>query len=206
MTSDPCSLTVFYSRLESIPPWPRGGNARTAAASAASVCMLVSPAFDIARAYEELPAHDPERMKGQSKPCWTPFPISTIIVSRTGVGPWTLGLGYEASDSANTRPHFGTTRSTRTCCRADRRRPRGLGVSLVGDRKRLLKAIAALAGATPSANQLRLRRSPRRSGPVNEFRRAPPDHRDVLRSCRLDEPRREARRRGLAQPRQRLSR
>ena len=45
-------------------------------------------------------------MKGQSKPCWTPFPISTIIVSRTGVGPWTLGLGYEASDSANTRPHF----------------------------------------------------------------------------------------------------
>ena len=37
-------------------------------------------------------------------------------------------------------------------------------------------------------------------------RRAPPDHRNVLRSRRLDEPRREARRRGLAQPRQRLSR
>ena len=70
-----------------------------------------------ARAHEELPAHDPERMKGQSKPCWTPFPISTIIVSRTGVGPWTLGLGYEASVSANTRRISGTTRSTRTCCR-----------------------------------------------------------------------------------------
>ena len=66
-----------------------------------------------ARAYEELPAHDPERMKGQSKPCWTPFPISTIIVSRTGVGPWTLGLGYEASDSASTKRYFATTRSTR---------------------------------------------------------------------------------------------
>ena len=71
-------------------------------------CASVSirfPAFDIARAYEELPAHDPERMKGQSKPCWTPFPISTIIVSRTGcrtmdVGSWlrSLGLGqYEAA-------------------------------------------------------------------------------------------------------------
>ena len=110
----------------------------------ASVCMLVSSALsDTARAYEELPAHDPERMKGQSKPCWTPFPISTIIVSRTGVGPWTLGLGYEASDSANTRPHFGTTRSTRTCCREltddDLKE---LGVSALGDRKRLLKAIA----------------------------------------------------------------
>jgi hypothetical protein len=27
----------------------------------------------------------------------------TIIVSRTGVGPWTLGLGYEASLSTNSR-------------------------------------------------------------------------------------------------------
>ena len=62
------------------------------------------PGFDIARAYEELLAHVPERIKGQSKPCWTPFPISTIIVSRTGcrtmdVGSWlrSLGLGqYEA--------------------------------------------------------------------------------------------------------------
>jgi hypothetical protein len=56
--------------------------------------------------------------RGQSKPCWTPFPISTIIVSRTGVGPWTLGLGYEASDSANTRRISGTTRSMRMCCRS----------------------------------------------------------------------------------------
>ena len=45
------------------------------------------------------------QMKGQSKPCWTPFPISTIIVSRTGcrtmdIGSWlrSLGLGqYEAA-------------------------------------------------------------------------------------------------------------
>ena len=37
------------------------------------------PGFDIVRAYEELPAPQPERMNGQSNPCWTPFPISTII-------------------------------------------------------------------------------------------------------------------------------
>jgi hypothetical protein len=83
----------------------------------APVRMLVSPAFSTARTYEEQSAHDPERIKLQSKPCWTPFPISTIIVSRTGVGPWTLGLGYEASDSANTRRISETTRSMRTCCR-----------------------------------------------------------------------------------------
>jgi hypothetical protein len=68
-----------------------------------------------AAAYELLSAHNPERMKGQSKPCWTPFAISTIIVSRTGVGRWTLGLGYGASDSANTRRISGTTRLTSTC-------------------------------------------------------------------------------------------
>ena len=53
-----------------------------------------------------------------------------------------MGLGYEASVSANTRPHFGTTRSTRTSCReltdGDLEK---LGV-LLGHRKRLLKAIA----------------------------------------------------------------
>ncbi len=145
-------------------------------------------------------------MKGQSKPCWTPFPISTIIVSRTGVGPWTLGLGYEASDSANTRRISATTRSMRTCCReltdGDLK---DIGVSAVGDRKRLLDAIAALSGATPSANAPASPPSPRRRAP-SRFRRASPDHGDVLRSCRLDEPCREARRRGLAQPRQRLSR
>src|SRR4029077_3901220 len=61
---------------------------------------------------EELPAHNPERMKGKSQPCWTPFPISTIIVSRTGVGPWTLGLGYEASVSSSTKRYFARTTST----------------------------------------------------------------------------------------------
>jgi class 3 adenylate cyclase len=47
-----------------------------------------------------------------------------------------LGLGYEASDSANTRPHLGTTDGDLE----------KLGV-LLGHRKRLLKAIAELAPA-----------------------------------------------------------
>ena len=72
-----------------------------------SACSF-PPAFDTARAYEELPAYNPERMKLQSKPSWTPFPISTIIVSRTGVGPWTLGLGYEASVSSSTMRYFSS--------------------------------------------------------------------------------------------------
>ena len=98
-------------------------------------------------------------MKGQSKPCWTPFPISTIIVSRTGVGPWTLGLGYEASDSASTRPHFGTTTMDAEVLGeltdADLEK---LGVTL-GHRKRLLKAIAELGPADQLAPPTSLRLS-----------------------------------------------
>ena len=76
-----------------------------------------------------------------------------------------------------------------------------LGVNL-GDRKRLLKAIASLGAAYP-------RTKPTRPLPVifvYGWCRAPPHHRDVLRSCRLDEFGREAGRRGLAQPRRHLSR
>jgi hypothetical protein len=63
-------------------------------------------------ACEELPAHDPERVKGQSKPCRTSFPISMIIVLRMGVGPWTLGLGYRTSVSSSTKRYFARTTST----------------------------------------------------------------------------------------------
>jgi class 3 adenylate cyclase len=105
------------------------------------------PGFDIARTYEELPAHDPERMKGQSKPCWTPIPISTIIVSRTGcrtmdVGSWlrSLGLGqYEAAfrdNAVDAEVLFELSDSDLA----------QLGV-LLGHRKRLLKAIAELGSA-----------------------------------------------------------
>ena len=62
-----------------------------------------------------------------------------------------------------------------------------------------------LAGALPRRIPAAAAESRRPSGP-NVCGRAPPDHGDVLRSRRLDESRREARRRGLAQPRQRLSR
>ncbi len=100
-------------------------------------------------------------MKGQSKPCWTPFPISTIIVSRTGVGPWTLGLGYEASDLANTRPHLGTILFCGfAVCRCGDECPglKDTASSALGDRLRLLDAIAALASAKPLPTQLFPRR------------------------------------------------
>ena len=77
---------------------------------------------------------------------------------------------------------------------------------LVGDRRKLLNAIAALVGSTPSAPRSRSRDPRLHYRPHANPRRTPSDHGDVLRSRRLDEPRREARRRGLAQPRQRLSR
>ena len=75
-----------------------------------------------------------------------------------------------------------------------------IGVSVVGDRRRLLDAIAVLAAAGPA--------SPTKSAPSRPsgIGRAPPDHGDVLRSRRLDGSRRKARRRGLAHARQHLSR
>ena len=80
-----------------------------------------------------------------------------------------------------------------------------IGVSALGDRLRLLDAIAVLVAAAPPSIPPR---DPEAAPPTSLqlVGRAPPDHGDVLRSRRLDEPRREARRRGLAQPRQRLSR
>ena len=81
-----------------------------------------------------------------------------------------------------------------------------IGVSVVGDRRRLLDAIAVIAGAGRPAD---VPASPTKSaasqGPSG-IGRTPSDHSHVLRSRRLDEPRREAGRRRLAQPRQRLSR
>ena len=62
-----------------------------------------------------------------------------------------------------------------------------LGVTL-GHRKRLLKAIASLGATEPAAKPT----SPRAPTLVNGRCRTPPDHGDVLRPRRLDEPRREA--------------
>ena len=81
-----------------------------------------------------------------------------------------------------------------------------IGVSVVGDRRRLLDAIAALAGAESSCGRSRFPDEVCAIQGPSGIGRAPPDHGHVLRSRRLDEPRREARRRRLAQPRQRLSR
>ena len=58
----------------------------------------------------------------------------------------------------------------------------------------------------PDGHFVRARRVFPTSAGIGSRRGAPPDHGDVLRSRRLDEPRGEARRGGLAQPRQRLSR
>ena len=122
----------------------------------ASVWILVSSALsDTARAYEELPAPQPERMNGQSNPCWTPFPISTIIRFEDGcrtmdVGSWlrSLELGqYEAafrdnSIDADVLPDLSDGDLAQ------------LGINL-GDRKRLLKAIASLDSTEPAAKPTR---------------------------------------------------
>ena len=86
-------------------------------------------------------------MKGQSKPCWTPFPISTIIRFEDGcrtmdVGSWlrSLGLGqYEGAfrdNAVDADVLFELNDNDLT----------QLGV-LLGHRKRLLKAIAELGSA-----------------------------------------------------------
>ena len=96
---------------------------------------------------EELPAHDPERMKGQSKPCWTPFPISTIIRLEDGcrtmdVGSWLRSLGLEQYE-ALFRENDIDAEVLGDLTDADLEK---LGVTL-GHRKRLLKGIAELASA-----------------------------------------------------------
>ena len=82
-----------------------------------------------------------------------------------------------------------------------------IGVTIVGHRRRLLDAIAAL-GAAPPPPRRALRRSPpphaQKSADLAAERRPITVH--VLRPRRLDEPRGQARRRGLARPRRRLSR
>ena len=79
-----------------------------------------------------------------------------------------------------------------------------IGVSVVGDRRRLLDAIAVIAGAGRPADAPASHKVCSIQGPSG-IGRAPPDHCHVLRSRRLNQPRRKARCRRLAQPRQRLS-
>ena len=93
-------------------------------------------------------------MKGQSKPCWTPFPISTIIRFEDGcrtmdVGSWLRSLGldqYEAQFRDNKI-------DADVLPRPDRGRPQGHR-RLCGRRsaQALLDAIAGLAGPKPAAN------------------------------------------------------
>jgi len=75
---------------------------------------------------------------------------------------------------------------------------KGLGVITIGDRRRLLAAIAALSGATPFVD------APA-SAATSTSPKAPQTSAERLRSRRVDEPCSAARRRGLAQPRQHLS-
>ena len=74
-----------------------------------------------------------------------------------------------------------------------------IGVATVGDRRKLLAAVGALVGSTPSAHTPVSQSSAAPSTARESLRRTPPDHGDVLRSRRLDGPRGEARSRGLAQ-------
>jgi hypothetical protein len=110
----------------------------------------------------------PERIKGRSKPCWTPFPISRIIRFEDGcrtmdIGSWlrSLGLGqYEATFRDNKIAADLLPRLTDAGLK-------DVGVSALGDRLRLLDAIAALASAKPLANSAFSRRRPRRSRVAN---------------------------------------
>ena len=66
-----------------------------------------------------------------------------------------------------------------------------IGVSALGDRRWLLDAIAALVGAASSS----IPRRPPKTRSAHKSRThglATPDYRDILRPCRLDEPRRQA--------------
>ena len=63
-----------------------------------------------------------------------------------------MGLGYEASDSANTRPNFRDNKiDADVLPRLTDAGLKDIGVSALGDRLRLLDAIAALASAKPPA-------------------------------------------------------
>ena len=118
------------------------------------------------------------------------------------VGGWLRGLGlgqYEANFRDNKIDADLLPRLTGDDLK-------DIGVFALGDRLRLLEAIAALAGAKPPSD---VPASPPKSASPKRSRslgRAPPDHRDVLRSRRFDGHCRETGRGGLAQPRQHLSR
>ena len=147
------------------------------------------------------------QMKGQTNLAGHPSQSRRSSFRGLGVGPWTLGLGYEASDSANTRLRSAKTRSMRQVLpHLTLEDLKEIGVATVGDRRKLLAAIGALIGSTPFA---RAPDSPILDCTIDHttnLGRTPPDHSHVLRSRRVDKPGREARRRGLAQSRQRLSR
>ena len=61
-----------------------------------------------------------------------------------------------------------------------------IGVSVVGDRRRLLDAIAVIAGAGPPADASRFPDKVCSIQGPSGIGRAPPDHSDVLRSRRVD--------------------
>ena len=84
---------------------------------------------------------------------WTCLVTSTIIaVPKIGVGPWTLGLGCEASDSPDEANFRDNKIDADVLPQLTADDLKDIGVSAVGDRRRLLAAIAALSGPTPSVN------------------------------------------------------
>ena len=114
------------------------------------------------------------------------------------VGEWLRGLGLGQYE-----PNFRDNKiSSDLLPRLTGDDIKEIGISALGDRLRLLDAIAALIRAKPPAD---ITASPPPKTPeVSAERRPITDH--VLRSCRIDKSRREARPRGLAQPSQCLSR
>ena len=94
-------------------------------------------------------------MKGQSKPCWTPFPISTIIRFEDGcrtmdVGSYLRTLGLEQYEALFHENDIDAE-VLGDLTDADLEK---LGVTL-GHRKRLLKAIAGLGATEPAAKPTR---------------------------------------------------
>jgi hypothetical protein len=97
--------------------------------------------------------------------------------SAMDVGGWLRRLGLEQYEAAFRENRIDDTVLPRLTAEDLKE----LGVGFVGDRRKLLDAIAVLraeaTAPTPSNRQS-----------LQRYRRAPPGHRDVLRPCRLDGP------------------
>ena len=131
-------------------------------------------------------ANDPTRTFEKPYPRQSVSPGGSCVARRAGAPSWTSEVGCGGLASNNMRRHSARMKIERDGP-ADLTAEdlKDLGVGLVGHRRMLLDAIAALRARSERTNAAIRRASVNRQvrpGP----RRAPPSHRDVLRPRRLD--------------------